>query len=70
MPYQFIIRDDGVDIEELGFMDFRKDTEALGFAKQIIRDIAGKNPDKFRNWTMRVAKQAQTFKNIPFEAAI
>jgi hypothetical protein len=68
-PYQFSIRDGGIELEVLGYDAFDSDAGAIAFGKQVINDLMHHEPEQYFGWTMDIAQDKRTVVSIPFRAA-
>jgi hypothetical protein len=68
-PYQFSIRDGGIELEVLGYDAFDSDAGAIAFGKQVINDLKRNEPEQYFGWTMDIAQDKRTVASIPFRAA-
>jgi hypothetical protein len=64
--YHFTLRNDGAQVDDLGFMGLADDDEALVFGKQVIRDLKGGDRN-YAGWIMDITEGERPVGNIPFE---
>jgi hypothetical protein len=66
LAYHFTLRNDGAQVDDLGFMGLADDDEALVFGKQVIRDLKGGDRN-YAGWIMDITEGERPVGNIPFE---
>ena len=66
LTYHFTLRNDGAQVDDLGFMGLADDGEALVFAKQVIRDLM-RGDRNYSGWIMEITEGERLVGNIPFE---